>query len=188
MRLKNSVYEYIKEEVIDLFIRYDIQCIPISGFELAAKMGIVLVPYSALSTAKKLAAQKVSPDGFYWEPGDGKEYIFYNDQMSYERCNMTILHEIGHAVLGHLEDTDPEEAESEAAFFAKYAVAPPPLIYKVQPESPEELAEVFCISFEASWYAWKYYCNWKRFHLAYGRFTAYEVKLNKLYGITARIS
>lgn len=185
MRLDDSTYEFIKEEVIDLFVRYDVKCIPINGFELAAKMGIVPTPYSSLSPKKLEAAQRISPDGFYMEPGDGKEYIFYNDQVGYERCNMTILHEIGHAVLGHSEDTDSEIAEAEAAFFAKYAIAPPPLVHKIHPESPEEIADIFCISCEASCHAWDYYCSWKRFHFAYGRFTSYEVKLNVLYGITA---
>lgn len=185
MRLNDDTYEFIKEEVIELFLRYDVKCIPISGFELATKMGIILVPYSALSAGKLDAAQRISPDGFYLELGDGKEYIYYNDQVGYERCNMTILHEIGHAVLGHSEDTDPEVAEAEAAFFAKYAAAPPTLINEIHPVCPEEIADIFCISFEAAWNAWNYYCNWKRFHFAYGRFTAYEERLNQLFGITA---
>lgn len=185
MRLEDNKYEFIKGEVADLFVRYDIKSIPINGFEMATKMGMVLLPYSALSPKKLEAAEEISADGFYMEPGDGKEYIIYNDQVEYERCNMTILHEIGHAVLGHSEDTDPEMAEAEASFFAKYAAAPPPVVHKVHPECPEEIADIFCISFEASWYAWLYYCSWKRFHFAYGRFTAYEVKLNELYGITA---
>ena len=184
MRLDDDTYEFIKAEVIDLFVRYDVKCIPISGFELADKMGIILMPYSALPEKKLITAHKVSPDGFYMESRDGKEYIYYDDQVGYERCNMTILHEIGHAVLGHSEETDSEVAESEAAFFAKYAAAPP-LLYKVQPNSPKEIAELFCISFEAACHAWDYYHRWLKFHIAYGRFTTYEERLNKLYGITA---
>ena len=185
MRLDDETYEFIKGEVVDLFVRNDVKCIPISGFELAVKMGIVLMPYSALAGEKLLTAHKVSPDGFYMEPGNGKEYIWYNDKMGYDRCNMTILHEIGHAVLGHSDDTDSEVAESEAAFFAKYAAAPPPLIHKIQPSSAKEIADVFCISYEAACYAWDYYCKWLKFHIAYGCFTTYEQQLNKQYGITA---
>ena len=136
MKLENAVYEYIKEEVIDLFVRYDVKCIPINGFELAAKMGIFLIPYSALTPVKLAAAIRISCDGYYFEHGNGKEYIFYNDQVEYERCNMSILHEIGHAALGHSENTDADTAEAEAAFFAKYAAAPPPLIHKIRPTKP----------------------------------------------------
>ena len=181
MRLDDSTYEYIKEEVTDLFVRYDVKCIPINGFELATKMGMVLIPYSALTSKKLEAAQEISPDGFYMEPGDEKEYIFYNDQVGYERCNMTILHEIGHAVLGHSEEMDPEVAEAEAAFFAKYAAAPPPLVHKIQPDSPEEIADIFCIIYEASWYALEYYHKWLYMYRRRGRYVIYETQLLTLF-------
>ena len=74
MRLDNDRYEEIKKEVIFLFEQYDIRCIPISGFEIASKMGIILTPYSSLSKRQKRKAIKTSKDGFYCEPGDGKEY------------------------------------------------------------------------------------------------------------------
>ena len=43
------------------------------------------------------------------------------------RIRFTIMHEIGHIVLDHTEHSDL--AESEANFFAKYALAPPPLVH-----------------------------------------------------------
>ena len=175
MRLDDETYEYIKNEVIDLFVRYDVKCIPISGFVLASKMGIVLVPYTSLSSQKYSKAYEISEDGFYAEPGDGKEYIFYNDLIKYRRCNMTILHEIGHAVLGHSEDTDHDIAEAEAAFFAKYALAAPPLIHKLHDKSIEAISEAFDISLEAAIYAADYYRKW----LNYGpsNYLTYELIL-----------
>jgi len=186
MRLDDSTYEYIKEEVAALFICYDVKCIPISGFELALKMGITLIPYSALSGEKKQAAMKMSPDGFYLERGDGKELIYYEDQKGYERCNMTILHEIGHAVLGHTESINPEIAESEAAFFAKYAASPPPLVHTIKPECPEEIADAFCISYEASVYSLIYYHKWLYKYRQRGRYSIYETKLLDLFKRTAQ--
>lgn len=41
LELSDAEYEYIKQEVIDLFERYCVRCIPISGFELAMNMGII---------------------------------------------------------------------------------------------------------------------------------------------------
>lgn len=52
MRLEDDTYEYIKQEVTDLFKRYHIRSIPIVGFEIAAKMGISIIPYNALSSSK----------------------------------------------------------------------------------------------------------------------------------------
>lgn len=160
MKLSDETYEYIKQEVIDLFVRYNIKCVPISGFELAKKIGIILIPYSGLNTAKRSAAQTISMDGFYWEPGDGKEYILYEDSANYRRQNMTILHEIAHGVLGHDDNTDPKVAEAEAGFFAKYAIAPPPLVHRIKPSKPEEIQEFFSISYQAACNAFNYYQKW----------------------------
>ena len=77
-KLRNEEYEFIKGEVIHLFVKYKIKCIPVSGFEIAIKMGIKLIPYSELSEEKLQAAMKESKDGFYIEEA-GVEIIYYND-------------------------------------------------------------------------------------------------------------
>ena len=181
MRLSDEQYEFIKGEVVALFERYDVRCIPISGFELAYKMGITLIPYSALTEKQRPAAMRISTDGFYMEDSFGNDLIFYNDDdaIPYERTNMTILHEIGHCVLDHTGESDEEEAE--AGFFAKYAAAPPPLIHRIKPERPEVIANVFNISFEAACYAIEYYQKW----LAFGDkdYTDYEIRLLRLFEV-----
>ncbi len=181
MRLTDERYEEIKEEVTDLFIRYNVRCIPISGFELAMKMGIILIPYSSLSPVQQKTVIELCPDGFYTEPGDGSERIYYNDIIGYERSNMTILHEIGHAVLGHHNDMDHDEAEAEAKFFAKYAAAPPPLIHQICPNYPEDIEAVFMISLEAAYYAFGYYHKWLQKHLQTGLYLEYEHRLLRLF-------
>lgn len=37
MKLSGEIYEYIKQEAIDIFIRYDVKCTPINGYEIAQK-------------------------------------------------------------------------------------------------------------------------------------------------------
>lgn len=128
MRLSNDQYEFIKSEVVALFERYDVRCIPISGFELAFKMGIQMIPYSSLNHMKQTAALTISSDGFYMEDQYSNDIIFYNDSVAYDRMNMTVMHEIGHCVLDHRGET---EEEAEASFFAKYAMAPPPLVNRI---------------------------------------------------------
>ena len=179
-RLDNDTYEYIKGEVIALFIRYKIKCIPISGFEIAVKMGIKLVPYSTLSKKKLTRITKLKEgDGAYVEK-DGKEYIYYNDiDRSYERQNMTILHEIGHCVLDHTGD-NYEIEEAEANFFAKYAIAPPIIVHKIGAKDSIDIYAAFDISLEAAENAWKYYRQWVKFHRAYGGYTEYEKALLQL--------
>jgi len=178
-KLTDEEYEFIKGEVIHLFEYYKIKCIPVSGFEIAIKMGIKLVPYSTFSRKKYREALRTSPDGFYAEE-KGVEYIFYNDiGKNFERQNMTILHEIGHCVLDHTGHSQHEE--DEANFFAKYAIAPPVLVEKIGAESPEDIYEFFDISYEAAIYAYDYFLSWKRRHNRIGRYTEYEVRLLALY-------
>ena len=175
MKLEDKDYEFIKSEVVDLFQRYDVHCIPINGFELAMKMGIHLIPYSSLSKEKRRCAKSVSSDGFFVEPGDGKSYILYNDSLEYRRANMTILHELAHGVLGHHEQMPLEQREAEAAFFAKYAAAPPPLVHKIRPVTRNRIADYFCISLEAAGYALEYYYKWQNQLCSTGRLKRYEL-------------
>ena len=92
---------------------------------------------------------------------------------------MTILHEIGHCVLDHTGHSEHEE--DEANFFAKYAIAPPVLVDKIGAECPEDIYNVFDISYEAAVYAYDYYLSWKRRHNRIGKYTDYEEKLLALY-------
>ena len=41
-KLTDEEYEFIKGEVIHIFVKYNIKCIPVSGFEIATKMVIIL--------------------------------------------------------------------------------------------------------------------------------------------------
>ena len=122
---------------------------------------------------------EVSEDGFFIEK-NGHEYIFYNDiGRSYERQNWTILHEIGHIVLDHTGHSEHEE--DEANFFAKYAIAPPILIYKIKAESPWEIYEAFDISLSAAFYAYNYYVSWKNRYDQIKRLTNYERRILTLF-------
>jgi len=78
MRLEDEQYEEIKRTVIDTFSVYGIRCIPISAFEMATKMGIKVIPYSALSEEKRSAAMRESKDGFSIGSSRSQEWmIFY---------------------------------------------------------------------------------------------------------------
>lgn len=181
MRLENEQYEEIKQTVIDSFEEYDVRSVPISAFEMAVKMGIRVVPYSSMSDEKRRASMEYSEDG-YSKEGKGNEWtIYYNDSCNnYGRINNTIMHEIGHYAMGHTESGDDEEKEAEAKFFAKYALAPPPLIHNMEkPITPDTIRETFCISHKAAKYAYKYYRNW----LKYGEpdYTDYENRMLRLF-------
>lgn len=180
-KLTNEEYEFIKGEVAFIFEKYQIRCTPVSGFEIATKMGIKLIPYSALTETQQKLAREKCPDGYVIETNDGRKLIYYNDiDWSYEHQNWTILHEIGHIVLDH-RGIDQEKEEDEADFFAKYAIAPPILVHKIGAESPLDIYENFDISLEASVYAYHYYESWRDGYFQVGRLTEYEKKILKTF-------
>lgn len=162
MRLSDETYEYIKQEVADMFVNYDIKGIPISAFETAVKIGLTVIPYSALSKEKRREACEYSTDGYSLETNDNEWIIYYNDVCNdYSRINQTIMHEIGHYILGHVEEGEQEEAE--AKFFAKYALASPALIHNMREEkNVENVMYHFDIGFQAAGYALNYYRKWLR--------------------------
>ena len=161
-----------------MFLEYGVSCVPINGFEIAHKMGVKVMPYSAYSSNIRWLLIKKSEDGFSVEKTNGQWYIFYNDEKDYGRVNHTIMHEIGHIVLDHSEDS--ELAEKEVNFFAKYALAPPVLIHKLKLDNPESISRTFEISHEAACYAYNYYQKWLRF--SDSDYTSYEYQLLYLFG------
>ena len=84
------------------------------------------------------------------------------------------------ALFARIKEGDEEEAEAE--FFAKYALAPPPLIHNmVEDISPFSIMKKFDISYAAACYAYKYYNSW----LQYGQreYTGYERKILSQFSI-----
>ncbi len=171
IRLSAKRCEEIKSIVTQMYVANNINCIPVSGFEIATKMGIEIIPYSARPYEMRKALLNLSDDGFSDRDENGKWHIFYNDKRSYGRINNTIMHEIGHIILDHSEDS--ELAEKEVNFFAKYALTPPVLIHKLQLQSPYEVAKIFGVSFQAAVYALEYYRKW--LHYGSNRYTDYEL-------------
>lgn len=128
--------------------------------------------------------KKVSEDGFciLAEECHGpfvslQWYIFYDDTKSRERIRFTVMHEIGHIVLGHTEHG--QLAESEANFFAKYSLAPPPLVHKIKPEDYMDISVAFDLSHECAYYAMSFYSKW--LHCGDLKYLNYEIELLSLF-------
>ena len=116
--------------------------------------------------------------GFYAlaeKNGQKVHYIYYNDTLELGRIRFTILHEIAHIVLGHIEQSDL--AEAEADFFAKYLIAPPMLVDKIKPTDYMEIKDVFMLSRTCAWNSFDYYQNWKRHHFKAGCYEEYEKRI-----------
>lgn len=176
IKLSDNRCEEIKKEVVSLFEKYNINCVPINGFEIANKMGVKVIPYSSKSEKAKKWCLSESEDGFSVFR-EKQWYIFYNDEMKFGRINNTMLHEIGHIVLDHTEDS--ELAEKEVKFFAKYALVPPVLVHKLKASTPKAISEAFNVSYEAACYALVYYNKWLHYSGKY--YKPYEEQLLALF-------
>ncbi len=181
VNLSNRKYEEIKKLVVSLYEMCSYSSIPISAFNIALKLGIKVVRYSDVSSDKRQLLFKISIDGFCFISDTGEWRIYYNSDRNTGRINNTIMHEIGHIVLNHSEDS--ELAEKEVNFFAKYALAPPVLVYALGINGPNQLARLFYVSFEAAKYAYKYFQKWLcarmrtiKYNRRELRLTTYEVK------------
>lgn len=181
MRLPSHRYEQIKLRVVALFAMVGERSIPIDPFAIAGKLGVHVVAYGSLDGVGKVACLKRSKSGFklFLKALDGTSawYIYYNETKPWGHVRFTILHEIGHIVLEHLQESDV--AEAEANFFAKYAIAPPVLVNLIRPNDYMDIAEAFELSNEGAMYSWNYYCRWLRIF----DFKDYELKLKSMFTI-----
>lgn len=180
-RLHYDTYEEIKIKVANLLEQYNIHSIPIDCVKLAQDMGFELKPYSKLSAKKLKALKELSDgDGYTIDNVDtGQKILFYDDSVCIGRQRFTILHEIGHYVLGHREES--ELAESEADFFAKYAIAPMPIIYALDIDDYVDISEKFLTSSECAFYIMVSYVKWLQYGPKY--FTEYEKQLLTLFNV-----
>ena len=180
MQLSNERYEQIKESVVQLYEQCDVHCTPISGYEIAVRLGVKVIPYSALSAANRSKALRFSNDGFSaFENGEWRICVNDDSSIVYGRINFTLLHEIGHIWLKHTEASDL--ADAEADFFAKFAQCPPVLIYKYGLTNVGQIMNRFEISYGAACNAFDYYHKWLRYGSR--NYTDYEIKTCRLFGV-----
>ena len=172
--LSNERYEELKKLVVEMFEETGVNCLPIDCFYIAEKLHYVLRPYSKLSVDEFLDAFDISVEGYSKvemnpETGMWQYVIYYNDMhfdLNHQR--FSVFHEIAHCYLGHHDEKESEETdnieEAEANFFAKYAMAPPPLINHYRERvCPALIQERFQTSYEEAGYEYEYYQKWMEF-------------------------
>lgn len=188
--LTHSQCDEVKQDVADMFEECDIHTWPIDCFEIARKLHYVLRPYSSLSPEELIDAYNEDPDGFSKVEMNSEtemyQYvIYYNDATGNEgRIRWTIFHEIGHIYRGHHDnpdDSNSEIEEAEADLFAKYAIAPPPLIRYLKITRPEEIQDTFCTSLEASFNIMDYF--WKRVQYGPRNMESFEIQIIRLFQV-----
>lgn len=160
--LPNKVYSDICTKVVDLFKKLNINSLKrIDPFYIASKCGYILHPYSSGSVAQRKGIDNYNCDGYSYLY-KGMFHIVYDDRQHLFRQRFTIMHEIGHIILGHYHESDL--ANMMANYFASYALAPYPIIDIYDISDYMMLAERFTISNDCANYCFASYCNWKQYH------------------------
>lgn len=146
--------------ILDVYETCSIKNFPIDCTDVIKKLKIPLYRYSELSEIKERECYKVSDDAFKLR---GK--IYYNDSFPYiRRQRFTLMHEVGHILLGHIGDT--KENDDEADEFASHILAPRILIHKYDCRTVRHIYELFGLSYKASSRALLDYRRWYE-HIAH---------------------
>ncbi len=181
-------YEEIKTSVIDALEECRNITVPINPFLIAKELFYTIIPYSQLPLEKYGQAIQISNDAYSQvciNPVNGlyEGFIFFNDYCRTQcRILWSIAHEIGHLYLGHHSLAPSAVEEAEANFFAKYLLAPPPLISRYNCSSAQDIANNFGLSHEASIYAYAYYLKWLK---SSPYFQPEEERLLKIFSLSA---
>lgn len=155
-------YDELDKAALQILMDYSGGEFPLDLERLCEMLRIRLTPYSALEASKLAEIKSIAPneelkDGFsivLKKPdSEGYQaYTYYNDdkkEMNFsERPSFTIAHEIKHVILRERDPNDNEERE--ANHFARYLLAPMPLLIVGKYENPYEIQERFGLTFTAS--------------------------------------
>ena len=158
-------YNELDKAALQILMDYSDGEFPIDLVRLCEKLRIRLTPYSELeasklSEIKSIASSEELKDGFsiiLREPDSAGyvAYTYYNDdkmEMNFsERPNFTIAHEIKHVILREMDPSDDEE--KEANHFARYLLAPTPLLIVGKFETISEIQQKFGLTNSAAWNA-----------------------------------
>ena len=178
--MPERIYRNIEELAVNLYQELEIRDTAFDVFAVAAKKGYQLLPFSMLTENKRDYLRNNGYDAVnYYNNKTNSYVIIYDDKPSLQRQRFSIMHEIGHILLGHKQESDL--ARIQANYFAAYALAPNPLIHLYDVEDYVELAEKFNISKECAMLCASRYNNW----LQYGskEFLPYENRLIQLFDV-----
>lgn len=152
----------ILAKVLDIYKKCDVYLFPIDCLSIIKELNIKAVPYSSLSLKKREALKEVSKDSYRI----GNK-IYYNDDRNLlveGRIRFNLMHELGHIVLNHTEESNYNE--SCANWFAGEILAPSIIVATCDMDNLQDIVRVFNISYEAAdtklkicKAAWKNYIN-----------------------------
>ena len=162
-------YNYIRKKSAEVIIECNVKSFPIDCFQILKHYKHKIYTYSELYK-KNIELYDMclsySEDAFL---SGSMKLIAYNDKKPERRIRFSLMHELGHHILKHKNDTP--ENESEANFFANNMLAPRLAILYSKINTESEVSELFDISSSDAhrtaqdFYIWcKDICRTKKMH------------------------
>lgn len=131
---------------------------PIDCFQLLAHYGYKIYTYSELKK-KNITLYDMclsySDDAFRI---GNLMIIAYNEEKPKTRIRFSLMHELGHHILEHKNDSP--ENENEANYFSSNILAPRIAMYYTKRKKIKEIADIFEISEWAAYYAAQDFSEW----------------------------
>lgn len=179
VQMPKRLYSLIERTVVELYAECGVNTMPLDPFSIIEKKGYILRSYANLKSnvLRGLLSTRNDLEAFnFFDPSIKKYGIFYNTKLNSRRIRFTLMHEIGHIVLGHKEESSL--AKKEADFFAAYSLAPYPLINVKECEDCSDVENTFDVSSQCAQIAFASYQNWYK----YGGddYKPHELKLIKM--------
>lgn len=153
-------YNKIVTATIDVFRKCNVHSFPIDCEDLLKHYGYRLFSYKELRDRNPelyTLSLGYSEDAF--RTGASK-IVAYNPDRPHGRIRFSLMHELGHHVLGHNESSDQNEKEANA--FASHILAPRMAIHYSRCKNANDVARLFDMSFEAADNAFIDYRRWHR--------------------------
>ena len=158
-------YNKIITATIEVFRKCDVHSFPIDCERLLKHYGYRLFSYKDLRNRNPELynlSLEYSEDAF--RAGTSK-IIAYNPDRPRGRIRFSLMHELGHHVLGHAGTS--VENEKEANAFASHVLAPRMAIHYSRCKNANDVARLFDMSFEAADNAFTDYRRWHRYVVMY---------------------
>ena len=152
-------YHDILVKILDVYRDCEVQSFPIDCYSILRHYGYRIFTYQNIRDINERLYQycrNYSEDAFRY---GAKRIIAYDENKSPFRIRFSIMHELGHIMLGHSRECAYNE--QQANFFASNILAPRMAIHFAQCRNEDDVSSVFQISREAGSYAFQNYRLWK---------------------------
>lgn len=163
-------YNKIVTATIEVFRKCGVHSFPIDCEYLLKHYGYRLFSYKELRDRNpELYSLSLGYSEDAFRAGASK-IVAYNPDRPHGRIRFSLMHELGHHVLGHNGVSDQNEKEANA--FASHILAPRMAIHYSRCKNANDVARLFDMSFEAADNAFIDYRRWHRNVVMYKMYAA----------------